>query len=436
MSTVRHLKERTMEVDAKNDRTNRSTRYHDDNGDDDSAYRNDSAAEREGEQQEEQEGKPVEFHYVPPMEDAASVQKRNEVLGYNHVRRTSKDLEEEEMHRRRGSRRRPVPRWQKKFRWRLRNDRKARWFCIGIMCSTMALASMVALWSLGELIAALAVSGTVMFLGFGACIGAEIIVRCPNAVEWLLYDMGFITPYSPLDLPENMPMHKDADGLMYGDFEYMMTDDGDYVFPEGYDVEIGGGEALSFGSPDIPMSGKVRDYDEKGKPLYGDVTIRVNRPMEKAKRFARNVLKSFHGAWLIKPPSEADLHDEEEMLYADDDDENNDDEYERELESLNQSETPQEETNIIRSDSEYPHPHPPPLSSPFSRELDMSHHDDGGENDDRSERSKEEGRNKGKEKLEGISSELPHDTYLDYTEAAAAESPPPDASSRDPMKIG
>jgi len=300
----------------------RESDYNGGSGDQGEANRNSDGVTITDVDSDEERREDVVVH-LPPMEDASERQERTKVLGYNHIRRTDRDRKEDEIRRKMSGR--GIPRrWQKKFRWRIRNDRKSRWFCILFTSSVTALGSMFGLWSLGEFVAAIAVMGTIMLLGFGACIAAEIVIHCPNAVEWLLYDMGFITPYTPLDLPEDMAMHE------IGEFEGVEGDpmlyDGTRGVTSEYDVEIGHDQSLSFGSPDIPMLCAPSDYDEKGKPLYGEVAVRANQPIQKVRRAATMVWDAVRGAWEPTFQYDNDEYGDEGEEYES--------EYERELESM------------------------------------------------------------------------------------------------------
>jgi hypothetical protein len=261
---------------------------------------------------------------VPIMTPASLEQSQRYVL------RSQKDKERE-----REVRRRLPPRWRKRYRWRLHNDRKLRWLCICLMCSTTSLVSLITLWSLGELIAALAVAGTIILLGFGVCLGIELVIHCPNAFEWMLYDLGLITPYQePIE-------------TMVSPSAAVMMEEGDLLYHPGhnntaYDVEIGEGHDLTFRSPGIQYSSP----EEPSKPIYGDIAEQINQPVEKFARAGRLFYHTLRNAWATSMPREAyddassslldDDDGDPQYYYANGSDEEDFDEYNSELDRLAQ----------------------------------------------------------------------------------------------------
>lgn len=103
---------------------------------------------------------------------------RNKVIGFNHVRRSPEDKEADER-----TRSNQAPRWRRRLRYKFHNSTRGRLVCILLVCCAMSAVSLGILWSVGEVIAGLAVAGSALGLGLLACGTTEVLVRCPKLTE-------------------------------------------------------------------------------------------------------------------------------------------------------------------------------------------------------------------------------------------------------------
>lgn len=257
----------------------------------------------------------VEERPVEGLEDADTEQKRNAVIGRTHLRRTSKDIEQEQYIR--GGARISTPRWQKKFRWQLRNDRRSRWFCMALSCFVASIIALILLWSLGELIAAIAVAGTITLIGFSVCLVAEVVILCPNAAQNLLYDMGCITPYvedGGAYIDQSATAGDEVFQALMEEAEELGVSTGRAMESMGvagtYDVEMhSDGPFLYLDAPGLPTG-----YTSGGKPIYGDVALTSNTTSAKMRRGLGRMVDAVRNSFRpsMHPDDRADI----EYYYA------------------------------------------------------------------------------------------------------------------------
>lgn len=193
---------------------------------------------------------------------------QHKVLGFNHVRRSPQDIEVD-----RAVRARQGPRWRRRLRYRCVNSRRMRQACIWVVCLTAALLAMCLLWTLGEMIAGLAVAGSFLLIALVACTGTEILVGCPKLTEGLLFHAGFLE-------------------RVYNDYEDL----------EGYgyvvhDATGESGQAYGeVGLHTVPDDGEYYhdddDGDEEGKPVWGDHAAQVHSKTSQLKRLGERTLNA------------------------------------------------------------------------------------------------------------------------------------------------
>lgn len=220
---------------------------------------------------------------VPPLKDR--------VIGHNHVRRTERDIAQDEALRQRL----PQPRWQKHLRkkaaqYRFVNSRRMRLGCF-LFFVVLGVVAALLLWIFDEGRPGLFV-GMAMFL-FSLILFwvLEILIKCPKLTEGLLYHLGLVQPVSlhrrraGASPPGQytMTLYEDPPDVDLETGELLDGSTSRYYGQVGYVPVDGGGDKEEFDIDNWDGSGAgVVDengtllLDPSGKPIYGDYAAKIH----------------------------------------------------------------------------------------------------------------------------------------------------------------
>lgn len=193
---------------------------------------------------------------------AAVPSKDEQVLGYNHVRRTEQDKQvTRELLRKRPSK------WRKHMQYRIANNPRVRYMCL-LMVFAASLILFLGLWIFDETKVGFAVSISMVGSAIALFWVIEILIRCPKLAEGLLFHLGLIELVSR----RGFAPHHNRGGsrtmtmtMYHTDLDY--DDDDAYYHPTrggGDDLETGNFAATVTFDPHASGG----QYDPYGNELY------------------------------------------------------------------------------------------------------------------------------------------------------------------------